>query len=362
MKNSKEFVRKKIAIPHMGNYFIALKELIEPLGDIVYTPAITKKTIDLGSRHSPEAACVPFKYNLGNYIEALDKGANYIIQAGGGCRFGYYGEVQEEILRKLGYEFEFFKFPNDYNPWRLARALQKVNPNASLFSIFKSFGRALLKIRAIDEAEEYIRLNIGFEESKGELEKLFKQFLSELNRAKKLSDIEKVRKDYLKKMKSVKINKPKNPIRVGVLGEVYVVMEPFANFFIEKQLAERGIEVHRHTSLSSTLHDLFLDKRVMKNFLKEAYPYLENDTGAHGTETVGLAHHLAKAGFDGAIHIKPFGCIPEVNAMTPLHRLSSDYKFPIIYFSFDSQTSETGVKTRLEAFYDLLIMKKQKNG
>ena len=361
MKN-KNFVRKKIAIPHMGNYFLALKEIVEPLGDVVYTPIITKKTIDLGSRHSPESACVPFKYNLGNYIEALDKGADYIVQAGGGCRFGYYGEVQEEILKKLGYKFGFFKFPNDYNPLRLGRALQKINPNVSLFTIFKSFGRAILKIKAIDEIEEYLRLNIGFEEKKGELEKIFKQFLSDLNRAKGLMAINRVRKEYLKKIQAVKINKPENPIRVGILGEVYVVMEPFSNFFIEKQLAEKGIEVHRHTSLSSTLHDLFLNKRVMKEFLKEAYPYLENDTGAHGTETVGLAHKLAKEGFDGAIHIKPFGCIPEVNAMSPLHRLSSDYKFPIIYFSFDSQTSETGVKTRLEAFYDLLIMKKQKNG
>lgn len=346
----------------MGNYFLAFKEIVEPLGDIVYTPIITKKTIDLGSRYSPESACVPFKYNLGNYIEALDKGANFIIQAGGGCRFGYYGEVQEEILRKLGYEFEFFKFPNDYNPLRLGRALQKINPNVSLFTIFQSFAKALLKIKAIDDVEEYLRLNIGFEENKGELENLFKTFLSDLNKAKKLLEINKVRKDYLRRIREVKINKPENPIRVGVLGEVYVVMEPFSNFFIEKQLAAKGIEVHRHTSLSNTLRDLFLNKRVMKEFLKKAYPYLENDTGAHGTETVGLAHHLAKNSFDGAIHIKPFGCIPEVNAMTPLHRLSSDYKFPIIYFSFDSQTSETGVKTRLEAFYDLLIMKKQKNG
>jgi hypothetical protein len=30
---------------------------------------------------------------------------------------------------------------------------------------------------------------------------------------------------------------------------------------------------------------------------------------------------------------------------------------PIIYFSFDTLTSETGIKTRLEAFYDMLEMK-----
>ena len=30
----------------------------------------------------------------------------------------------------------------------------------------------------------------------------------------------------------------------------------------------------------------------------------------------------------------------------------------IIFFSFDSNTSEVGVKTRLEAFYDMLEMRK----
>jgi benzoyl-CoA reductase/2-hydroxyglutaryl-CoA dehydratase subunit BcrC/BadD/HgdB len=50
--------------------------------------------------------------------------------------------------------------------------------------------------------------------------------------------------------------------------------------------------------------------------------------------------------------------MPEVNAMSALHRISKDYKIPIMYFSFDSQTSETGIKTRIEAFHDMLIMKK----
>ena len=33
---------------------------------------------------------------------------------------------------------------------------------------------------------------------------------------------------------------------------------------------------------------------------------------------------------------------------------------PILYFSFDSQTSETGIKTRLEAFIDMITMRKEK--
>ena len=44
---------------------------------------------------------------------ALEKGANVLIQAGGGCRYGYYAELEEKILRDLGYDFEFYNMIED---------------------------------------------------------------------------------------------------------------------------------------------------------------------------------------------------------------------------------------------------------
>ena len=46
--------------------------------------------------------------------------------------------------------------------------------------------------------------------------------------------------------------------------------------------------------------------------------------------------------------------------MPILQQVSSDYHIPILYLSFDSQTSDAGLDTRLEAFYDMLAMKKGK--
>ena len=40
-------------------------------------------------------------------------GANVLVQGGGGCRYGYYGELQEKILRDLGYDFEFYNLIYD---------------------------------------------------------------------------------------------------------------------------------------------------------------------------------------------------------------------------------------------------------
>ena len=63
-------------------------------------------------------------------------------------------------------------------------------------------------------------------------------------------------------------------------------------------------------------------------------------------------------GFDGVVHAKSDGCTPEVDCVPVLQRISRDTGVPILYLSYDSQTSDTGLDTRLEAFYDMLAMKK----
>jgi hypothetical protein len=158
--------KTKISFPHMADYYIAFRPIAELLGEVIIPPPITKRTIELGFKHSPECVCIPFKYNLGNYIESLDRGANLLIQAGGGCRFGYYGEVQEEILRKMGYKFKMIKLGNDYRMIDIIRAFRKINPNLSIFEITWAFLLAYLKLRSIDSVEAYIRPNIGFEKKR----------------------------------------------------------------------------------------------------------------------------------------------------------------------------------------------------
>lgn len=351
----------KACFPHMGNYHVAFKTIAELLDcEIITPPPISKKTIELGFKYSPEFVCIPFKYNLGNYIESLEKGANVIVQAGGGCRFGFYGEVQKEILKSLGYKFEFFKLNNSFNPFVIAKEFQKFNPKATIPFLLRGFTIAFCQALAIEKIEDFVRKNIGFEKNKGEMEKLFKEFLAELDKAKSFIKIYKVYKKYKTDFRMIKTKKPKKPLRVGLVGELYVVMEPFSNFDIEKNLGKKGVEIHRFTTVSQIITSFLFSRRHVKHLMHDAEPYLKYHIGGHGLESVANAHKLAREGFDGLIHVKPFGCMPEINAMTALHRISQDYKFPIVYFSFDSLTSESGVNTRLEAFYDMLVMKRKK--
>ena len=123
---------------------------------------------------------------------------------------------------------------------------------------------------------------------------------------------------------------------------------------MEKELEKMGIEVYREMNLTNSII-----KSKYKKSRKYGKKYAKFNIGATANYTVAEALKYAKNGLDGIIQVKSFGCTPEINAQTILQNISSDYKIPILHFSFDSQTSETGIKTRLEAFYDMLSAKKR---
>jgi len=345
------------SFPHMGNYHIILKGLIEDLypgAAVLPPPPITSRTLELGARYSPDFVCAPFKYNLGNFIEALDAGANVLLQTGTGCRFAYYGEVQKQILQDLGYDFTMLCLARENarprNAYQLLQlADSKLNPGR--FS--RAFGLAIKKILLMDEIENYIRQNVGFETVPGSFTALHSQFLQDLGNTKTFLQISTLHRQYMKLLAQVSVNMPAEPLCVGIVGELYTLMEPFSNFYIERELAKSQIKVSR--IMSATF--LLLGKKDKKS-LRQASRYLKYPVGANGVDSVAQCKQYFEAGYDGVIHMKSYGCTPEINAMPALQNLSRDYSSPVMHLSFDTQLNETGIQTRLEAFVDMIRMRK----
>lgn len=356
-------MEKIISFPELGNYCYPISFLLKKLTNckVILPQPITKKTLELGTKYSPEFICVPFKYNLGNYIESLERGANVLIQAGGGCRYGYYAEVQQQILTDLGYKFEFYSLVdntkgnvviNAYN------ALKQINPELKFIKFCYYMLLTLKMINYMDKIDHYIRANIGFAEEEGSFEKLLDKMLKEFITITGFFSLRRLYKKYKDLFPKIKLKKPSNCLKVGLIGELYTAMEPYSNYYLEKTLGEMQIEINRYTNLTYLLITKLYNK---KKVLKTCGSYCKYLIGADGTDNIAVAKRLAKQGYDGLIHTKPFGCTPEVGAMSILQKVSSDYKIPIIYFSFDSHTGEAGIKTRLEAFNDMLIMRRNKH-
>ena len=345
-----------VSFPHLGNYYIVFNYFLTKAlkCKVIIPPGTTRKTIELGSKYSPDFVCVPFKYNLGNYIEALDMGANTLIQGGGGCRYGYYGELQEKILKDLGYDFEFYNliYDNHISLKKGYKFCRKINKRCNIFSLIYYLINSLFMIVFIDKIERYIRLNMGFEETKGEFERLEKEYFDSFKNNGIFKNIIMYYR-YKKKFRNIKINKPSNPLKVRIVGELFSLIDSNTSFNVEKKLIKMGVEVYRDTDLTY----LLITKRfILRSMIRKGKKYIKYHLGADGTASV--VRSMDSLDMDGILHLKSFGCTPEISAMSILPKISNEYKIPILYFSFDAEDNEVGVDTRLEAFYDMLKERK----
>ena len=351
----------KVSYPVMGDYTIPAYFFLSHIlsTGIVEPRPVTSRTIEIGSKYSPEFICTPFKYTLGTMIESIEDGADTLIQMGGGCRYGYYGEVQKQILYDLGYNVRLVNLVTmgKTSFKRIMKELKKIDSKVGRIKVLYYGFITLKMVKYMDDIDEYIRNNIGFEVEEGRLEDLKYKMLSEFKKVNNYNELRKIYKFYAGEILKVKIKKPDNPIKIGIIGELYTVMEPYSNYFLEKELAKNNIEIKRFTNVYYLLIE---KKKEIKKYLKYVKKYIKYKMGADAADNIARTKYLCENNYDGIIHIKSSFCTPEIGAMPIINKIADEYNVPVLFFTFDANTSETGIKTRLEAFYDMLEMRRKK--
>lgn len=347
-----------VSFPHIGNYAYFVKPFLENICDceVRIAPLITSNTVNLGNKYSPESICCPFKYNLGNYIETLENGSNTLFQFGGGCRYGNYAPLQSKILSDLGYDFEFYELvKNGKTSFKyLYNTIKEINPLITKKKLLKEIIIVMTKIMLFDKSEFYIRKKIPV--VKDNFRKIRYKFINDFTNKRTLLSIIKTYFYYMRKYKKVKCKKP--ILKIGIIGELYTSMEPFSTFNLEDKLKDMGICIKRYTDVSY----LLVYKKVQAFYIKlKSRKYIKYHLGADATFNVYRTLKFKKMGYDGIIHTKPFGCTPEVGVMPILSKISNEENIPIMFLSFDTQSSDEGITTRIEAFVDMLLMRKEKN-
>lgn len=354
-------MQKIISFPHLGDYYIPISLFLKRTTKqkVVPAPKITKKTLELGLKNSPESVCIPFKYNLGNFIESLENGANVLFTAGGGCRYRYYAEVSEEILRDLGYNFEFYKLisGDSLSIKEVYKIFKKLNNKLKFRTFIHNAIFTIFYIYYMDKIDVIIRKNIGFEKEKNSHIKLKKKMFYEFSKTKSITKLTILYLKYRHRFKKIRLNNKTGCLKVGIIGELYTSMEPYSNYFLEEYLAKENIEIKRFTNLS---YLLWQKKYLKHHMLRTTKKYCKYPMGADGLDNIYRCIKLKRKKYDGIIHIKPFGCTPEIGAIPIMQKYCSDNEIPIIFFSYDSENSMEGIRNRLEAFKDLLEIRRDK--
>lgn len=353
----------KITLPHLGNVYLAAKALFDGLNiDYVIPPLNSNSSLEIGSFYSPEEICLPFKIMIGNYIQAIDQGADTVILTGscGPCRFGEYCEMQMNLLKKLGHELEFIVIdsPGDIGIKELYNRINKISLSSNLtkYEQIKALFNAVKVMKLIDEIEARAHYLAGYEKIKGECKRLLNSAKRDALNCNNPTAMIKLLTNYKDKINSIEINTNINPIKIAIIGEIYTIIEPFSNLYIEEKLMDYGVSTKRRLTPSWWVKNTALvpTKLNSLDIKRGAKEYLSHQIGGHARECVGEAVLAYEEGFDGAIQIFPMGCMPEIVSKAILPQVSKDKNFPIMSLVVDEMTGEAGYVTRIEAFVDLL--------
>lgn len=352
----------------MGNQYVATKVLLQELGvDLVIPPQCSQGTLDIGTKYSPESICLPLKVNIGNLVESGNRGADTVVFTGscGPCRFGYYTILEKEILKELGYEMEFILFDppqGDYKAFinRIFKLAGTTNP----YKIGKAFKRAiqiLYQVDALDKAAHYKRPR---QKEIGEVDFYYDEFHKKVRNTDGYQETSQLIQETKEKIMGIQEDPTREILKIGIVGEIYTIIEPFVNLNVERKLGEMGVEIERSLEISRwvTEHLFFspLKLTIEGKIHKAAKPYLKTMIGGHARETIGYTVEYAKRGFDGIIQIYPLSCMPEIVAQSILPTIEKDYDIPYLCLIVDEMTGEGGYTTRLEAFIDLIRRRKER--
>ncbi len=355
-----ETAMKNISFPRYAEYNCAFRYIVEEaLGArYVMPPALTRRTMELGAKYSPDFVCTPFKTILGSMIEALEAGADTLLMTHGLCRLGYYGELLEQILRDLGYRFDFINL-SDYDMSRkkeYLRIIKRFAPKVSPARFLTQFAEGLRMVEYLDEITALYYKSCGFDATGGDCRRVYQRFLTAMYTARSRGDVEAGYRAAKTDLQAVPLRKPLRPLRVGIVGEFYTAMDAFSNLELEQKLADMGVEVHRWMNVTNQFIRYGNGQKNLRVKIRDLCAY---DMGPTSTANIWYARECAERGFDGLVHVKSAACTPEIDVMPVLQNISGDYKIPVLYLTYDAQTSDVGLMTRLEAFYDMIDMRKK---
>ena len=354
-----------LSFPNMGPNWVAFKTLFEQLDPsikVILPDPTNREAIKVGVKYSPEFVCFPFKATLGDFVNVIKKGADTLVMAidCGPCRFGFYHAVQERLLHDMGYK-HVTVIPLDQADlleFHWVKTLQEVSGKSGLFA-YPRFVKGVIfflkKAKLLQDIQTAEGLFRAYERNQGDTTEVLNATLNKLDQANTLKELRSFKKVIKKDFNKIDIDKTRTPLRVAIFGEIHISLEPYVNVDIRRKLGEMGVEIHQNLSLWDWVSHKFhlnFHRRWLEHL---ARPYIPMDIGGECQWVLGEYIDRANSGFDGAVHCYPFTCMPEVTARTIItNKLKKIHDLPIIYFSFDEHSGTEGMRTRLEAFVDLM--------
>jgi predicted nucleotide-binding protein (sugar kinase/HSP70/actin superfamily) len=357
--------------PSMGLMGELVESIVEFTDDELLSPyPNSNESLNLGTLNAPESACFPMKLIAGNLIQSIERGANGVgmITERGPCRLGMYSLSLRLILTDMGADCSWVDWNNtNIHSGYIQRFRElyrdKYGKSLSWLAMGRGFMMGLIRLAAVERLEMTRNHYLAREKTAGDLDEMFQAGAKAVRAARHpwtvLSALIRARN----KMVRVPLDLKRRTVRVIMSGEVYCVVDPYANGQLERRLAQLGAEPCRVLwQTDYILHGAKLGRLGCRGgkpaALRAARPFMPEDIGGDAAANVGHAVIGHKRGDDGMIHLKPFGCMVEFIAENVLRTVSKKLDFPIMSLTLDDVNGAERLDVRVEAFVENLFRRR----
>ncbi|MEF8787932.1 MAG: CoA activase, partial [Planctomycetota bacterium] len=315
-----------------------------------------------------------------------ERSAFFMAQANGPCRFGQYHKFHRMVLDDLGYEDV---------PMVVLDQTEEFSDHVESFGAdFYRMSWDLLVI--VDFMQKMVREIRPYEVNEGQTDRVYQECLHEL------AEVAEQKGDYFGKaeeikdrLKAIPVDRSEDRPVIGVVGEIYVRSNNFANNFLIRKIENLGGQVMMPT-LQEWLNYISFDRReteweegnifgFVKEWIAEFYarwdeskaagifadelsvmpreaptsevidlakPYIHHSVKGEAVLSLGRAVEYAHHGLNGVINVAPFGCMPGAIVNGLLEQFHEEHDgMPVLKMAFDGQ-EQASDRIKLSAFVD----------
>lgn len=382
--------KKVLYIPHMTEHAFALRSAFWACGiKAEVMPESDEKTLVLGRKYTSGKECYPCVLTTGDIVKLIqspdfdrENSAIFMPTAEGPCRFGQYQNLQRLILDELGFKEVPIFSPDSKDSY------------SQVLNLDDKFRRVAWKgIVLVDLLNKLLWKTRPYELNPGDTEKVYQKCLEEtcwtIERKKNLK---KLLGSIQKSFAEIKEERNGRKPLIGIVGEIYIRANRFANHNIVKKIEDLGGEarvaplaewffytnfMYKKKSLSEKKLKEYI-KAVLKDkvqrkdeegfyerlseilekehelpvekILELASPYLHFTFGGEAILSIGKSIDFINKGFCGVINTMPFTCMPGTIVTALSKKIREEYdNFPWLDIAYEG-LEDSNELTRLEAF------------
>jgi predicted CoA-substrate-specific enzyme activase len=385
---------RRVYVPYMIDHGYLVAAAMRACGaDAEALPQSDAMTLEVGRKYTTGKECYPSIITTGDIVKKTlapdfdpDHAAFLMPGASGPCRFGQYNRLHRLVLDELGLQ----QVP-------ILVLDQTGNYLKDMNAVGRDFRLHCWRTMCIlDEMQKLALEKRPYEVNPGETDAVYAQWLETLikNVGRDGAALKALSRQINSAFAAIKLDTSSPRPRVGIVGEIFVRSNDFANDSLVRKLEALGaqagvppfeewldyIDFQRkrrywhhleggwrdwakqrltevvQEAVAEPLRkefdnsiELFRREASTQAIMDRANTYLTSLIEGESVLSMGRVIEYAEHGFDGIVNVIPFGCMPGTIVSLLLHQFRRDYGLPVLNVVVEG-TKDPGESIRFEAF------------